>query len=163
MKKSRLIACALCLVLVLGMLVGCGKDTPSSIVGASYQFIGASLKVPEGMTETERAQLEQAFRSMNEAYADLSLEEILEELSDEMLAGYDTVKPCFNFRENGVLESVYELDGKEQKDLGTYEMKDGKVYITEGDETYAATLKDDKMYIEQSLQGLTCVLELQKK
>ena len=163
MKISRLVACVLCLLLALVMLAGCGEETPSSVVGKSYQFVGASLKVPDGITAEEKAQLEQAFQGMESAYANLTLEEILEEISDEMLAGYETVKPCFVFKENGVIESVYELDGEEYKDQGTYEMKDGKVYITEDGETYGATLKGDKMYIEQTLQGITCVLELQMK
>ena len=163
MKKSRLIAGALCVVLALVLFAGCAAETPSSVEGMAYQFIGASLKIPEDITETEKAQMEAAFQKMDPAYANMKLEEILEEISDEMLAGYDTVKPCFYFKENGVLESVYELDGKEQKDQGTYEMKDGKVYITEDGDTYAATLKGNKMYIEQTLQGLTCVLEFEKK
>ena len=66
MKKSRLIAGALCVVLALVLFAGCAAETPSSVEGMVYQFVGASLKIPEDITETEKAQMEAALKAITD-------------------------------------------------------------------------------------------------
>lgn len=161
MKKLVLVLCAVCLMAgTCFALTGCGSKTPTSVEGKTYQFVGASLQLPEDITAEKRTQLETGFRSMKESYKNLSLEQILEELEDELLAGYQQVKPCFVFKENGVLESVYELDGEKHTDVGTYELKDGTLHLVEDGVTLEAKLSGKHMYIEQNMQGLICVLKL---
>lgn len=161
MKKFVLVLCAVCIMVGTCLaLTGCDPETPTSVTGKTYQFVGASLQLPEDITDEERTQLETGFRSMKEAYKNLSLEQILEELEDELLAGYRQIKPCFIFKENGVLESVYEMDGETYTDVGTYELKDGILYLAEDGETLEAKLSGKYMYIEQEMQGLICVLKL---
>lgn len=139
MKKVLALICLVCLSVSVFAACSGAPSNPEELVGKTYVFDDLTVEFGDSLSD---AQKETAEKMWNEN-------------KDTMLEQYKAMELQFAFKENGVVEAS--AMGEEEK--GTYEIKDGKWYITMDGEAQEVEFSGNSFIMSNDQNGMILMLK----
>ena len=158
MKKVIALICLVCLSVCV--FAACGDDAPASLAGKTYVLDDVAIKVSDSMSAEEQKTMKDSLVAMNADYANMTLNEIINDMMKSTIDSLKETNAKFVFKEDGVVESSA---AGEETTTGSYENKDGKWFITLDGDTKEVTLSGKAMYISEETDGLLVVMKMVQK